>query len=588
MGESKRIIRRVAAVSPFGTGAIWEDNRQSFIAMDISRWPKNAGMSIELDRLALDLQVTSFRAPPRQNRKTPEPLPFYRFPEFLFCPSCRSLDKYSFELGEDRPICSNDRCARSALVPVRFVAMCTDGHIFDVDWVWWAHRSAKTNCQEKNSLAWRELGGGIGLEGLSVQCLKCGAQQNLKDIGAFSLKCNGRHPWEKIEKRRDCSASVLVTQRGNHNVWTPSLRTALDIPPESNWEPDDDIRDQLRENAAFKSLVGQAPGGYFEAKKLKGIAAQFRIPLDKVSKILAQERNGGNMKNSRIQLPIRVGEWRAFLRAEAADDRSRFVVEEVELDPLDNAMSGLVSPSWISQISQVVAARRLREVRALRGFSRIKDVGESFKGSTVKMVPCSLDPELKWLPAVEIFGEGIFLRFQEEGIRAWESDTRVKKRVLDLMGDSLPKLGDVAETAVPMPRLYLMHTISHLMIQQLIFDAGYPAASMRERLYVSGADGEASMCGILVYTASGDTEGSMGGLVRQAESRRFLNTFGRVLERAQWCSLDPVCSETRSGEDGLNQAACHACSLVPEVSCELRNLYLDRSLVVGSNYSYFQ
>ena len=186
MGESKRIIRRVAAVSPFGTGAIWEDNRQSFVAMDISRWPKNAGTSIELDRLARDLQVTNFRTPPRQNRKAPEPLPFYRFPEFLFCPSCRSLDRYSFELGEDRPTCSNDRCATSALVPVRFIAMCADGHIFDVDWVWWAHRSSESNCRESHSLVWRELGGGIGLEGLSVECTKCGAKQNLKDIGAYS------------------------------------------------------------------------------------------------------------------------------------------------------------------------------------------------------------------------------------------------------------------------------------------------------------------------------------------------------------------------------------------------------------------
>ena len=126
------------------------------------------------------------------------------------------------------------------------------------------------------------------------------------------------------------------------------------------------------------------------------------------------------------------------------------------------------------------------------------------------------------------------------------------------------------------------------MIQQLIFDAGYPAASMRERLYVSDSDSGEAMCGLLVYTASGDTEGSMGGLVRQAEPRRFINTFSRILERAQWCSLDPVCSETRSGDNGLNQAACHACSLTPEVSCELRNIFLDRSLVAGSDYSYFR
>lgn len=589
MGESKRIIRRVAAVSPFGTGAIWEDNRESFVAMDISRWPRDAGTPIELRRLEDDLQVSGFRMPPRQNSRERKALPFYRFPEYLFCPACRSLDQYKFDQDEARPTCQNSNCARIPLVPVRFVKMCADGHISDVDWLWWAHRSAEqSTCQEKHSLAWRELDGGIGLEGLSVECRKCGVKQNLKDIGSVRFNCSGRHPWEKIEKRLNCPADVLVTQRGNHNVWTPTLRTALDIPPESNWEPDDDLRKLLRENSDFKSLLGQAPGGFFEAQKLKGIAARLRIPLEKVAQLLSQERAGSRREELEAQLPIRVGEWRAFLRSESSHDRSRFVVERVDLGSPRSLPGGNPMPPWISQISQVVAARRLREVRALRGFSRIKDAGETFKNSTVKMVPCSLDPLVKWLPAVEIYGEGIFLSFNEEEMRKWETAPKVRARVLALMGSSVPRLGDVAEPPVSLPRLYLLHTISHLMIQQLIFDAGYPAASMRERLYVSAADSEDAMCGLLVYTASGDTEGSMGGLVRQAEPGRFVKTFARVLERAQWCSLDPVCSETRSGEDGTNQAACHACSLIPEVSCELRNLYLDRSLVIGSDYSYFQ
>jgi len=589
VGESKRIIRRVAAVSPFGTGAIWEDNRESFVAMDISRWPRDAGTPIELKRLEDDLMVAGFRMPPRQNSRDRKPLPFYRFPEYLFCPACRSLDQYRFDDDQVRPTCQNSKCARTPLVPVRFVKMCADGHISDVDWHWWAHRGAKqSTCQEKHSLAWRELEGGIGLEGLSVECRKCGAKQNLKDIGSIPFKCSGRHPWEKIEKKINCDADVLVTQRGNHNVWTPSLRTALDIPPESNWEPDDDLRELLRENSEFKNLLGQAPGGFFEARQLRGIAARLRIPLEKVTQLLEQERAGSRQESPETQLPLRVGEWRAFLRSESADDRSRFVVEKVDLSSSRKEPGRNATLPWISQISQVVAARRLREVRALRGFSRIKDVGESFKNSTVRMVPCSLDPLVKWLPAVEIYGEGIFLSLNDEEMRKWEAAPEVRARVSGLIGSSVPRLGDVAEPPVSLPRLYLLHTLAHLLIQQLIFDAGYPAASMRERLYVSGADSEDAMCGLLVYTASGDTEGSMGGLVRQAEPSRFVNTFARVLERAQWCSLDPVCSETRSGEAGVNQAACHACSLIPEVSCELRNLYLDRSLIIGSNYSYFR
>ena len=331
VAESKRIIRRISAVSPFGPGAIWEENRESFIAMDISRWPTDAGEIVKLDRLAEELKVSGFRTPPRQNSRSPQKLPFYRFPEFLFCPNCRALDRYSFEKSRERQVCSKDTCSGALLVPVRFIAMCTDGHIFDVDWFWWAHRNSKVNCQERHSLIWKELGGGIGLEGLRVECAKCKASESLKEISRVQLRCAGRHPWEKLEKSQKCDADVLVTQRGNHNVWTPSLRTALDIPPESNWEPDDDIRNVLKEHPDFIALLGQKSGGFFEKGRIRAIAGQLRVSAEKVQELLMVERAGGRERPNVVPIPLRIGEWRAFLKAEPADDRSRFVVEDVNL-----------------------------------------------------------------------------------------------------------------------------------------------------------------------------------------------------------------------------------------------------------------
>lgn len=56
------------------------------------------------------------------------------------------------------------------------------------------------------------------------------------------------------------------------------------------------------------------------------------------------------------------------------------------------------------------------------------------------------------------------------------------------------------------------------------------------------------------------------------------------MSRAEWCSNDPVCCESGpSGSDGLNLAACHACLLLPETSCERRNIYLDRVSIVGES-----
>jgi hypothetical protein len=128
------------------------------------------------------------------------------------------------------------------------------------------------------------------------------------------------------------------------------------------------------------------------------------------------------------------------------------------------------------------------------------------------------------------------------------------------------------------PRLVLVHTFAHALVDQFALDAGYPAASLRERLYV-GDD----MTGLLVYTASTDSAGSLGGLVAQGEPETLQQAFMAAVARASWCSADPICVETEAqGADGLNLAACHACVLLPETSCEEMNVLLDRALLVGT------
>jgi hypothetical protein len=125
--------------------------------------------------------------------------------------------------------------------------------------------------------------------------------------------------------------------------------------------------------------------------------------------------------------------------------------------------------------------------------------------------------------------------------------------------------------------------MAHMVISQLVFECGYSAASLRERLYIS-ADEKAPMAGILVYTAAGDTEGTLGGLVRLGRPSRLAPIMSRALSRASWCSADPVCSENLGGQGSrrTNLAACHACILLPETSCETINHGLDRAMVIGT------
>src|SRR5690606_7105826 len=122
------------------------------------------------------------------------------------------------------------------------------------------------------------------------------------------------------------------------------------------------------------------------------------------------------------------------------------------------------------------------------------------------------------------------------------------------------------------------HTFAHLLIDQVAREAGYPASSLRERLY-AGSD----MAGILIYTASADSAGSLGGVAAMADPDRLGPAFVEAQRRLSWCSADPVCIEsTGAGTDGANLAACHNCSLLPETSCEEFNVLLDRGSLFGT------
>ena len=125
-----------------------------------------------------------------------------------------------------------------------------------------------------------------------------------------------------------------------------------------------------------------------------------------------------------------------------------------------------------------------------------------------------------------------------------------------------------------------LHTLAHAVIRQLESEAGYPAASLRERIY-AGTD-DFTMAGVLIYVSVPDKLGSLGGLVQLARPRRFLRILQSALDQASWCSLDPVCaSHQGQGPALLNLAACHACTLIPDTSCEFGNTLLDRICIKG-------
>lgn len=230
--------------------------------------------------------------------------------------------------------------------------------------------------------------------------------------------------------------------------------------------------------------------------------------------------------------------------------------------------------------SAVLQLERLREVNALIGFTRVEAPDESVEEEEKPpTAPLSYDGKPEWVPAGEVHGEGIFLRFDETMVKAWEENVAVKARDEILQAGHRgwrnarkldPSLG------YPGARYVMIHTFAHSLIRELALECGYNSASIRERVY---ADEE--MAGVLIYTAAADSDGTLGGLVELGESETLGRLVGQALERASICASDPLCSEHEPSDDrSLHAAACHACTFVSETSCERGNRYLDRAFLV--------
>ena len=244
----------------------------------------------------------------------------------------------------------------------------------------------------------------------------------------------------------------------------------------------------------------------------------------------------------------------------------------------------------IDVISKVTLVKKLREVRALVGFSRLNPSDQySISGFDSGVLPKGFVPikekETNWYPAYETRGEGIFIEFDNEKINQWiESNPEINSRVLLLNNRynlRQKKFGNKEREITP--KYILLHTIAHLLIRELSFQSGYDSASLTERIYCNVEDKDNNMSGILIYTSSGDSEGTLGGLVRQGRYDTFPRILSDAVRKAQWCSSDPVCIDSLAqGRDSLNLSACHACSLISETSCEEFNVLLDRALIVGT------
>lgn len=494
------------------------------------------------------------------------------FPQWTYCPSCGLLHNRPWRHRDpDEPwTCSNHSC-RKELEQVPWVMVHEEGHLADIP----LHRIAHAQQPKDDQTCrpdWNEpyLRLDEDERGRIVICTRCQARSALPDRFPYPSGAS-QQPWIFQPPADLLEEPAWILGINDVRVHASNTSTALVIPPESRIHKGT-VEDRLYCNTGWQQELQNAKTPLGQKAAFKRIARACHCDSNRLEQAWAKIKQGypfyGNPVPSDDLLEA---EYEALIHpVPDLNEDEDFVTEHHTDGWKTKGRTAEGTPlQAIKAVSRLIEVRRLKEVLVFRGFTRI--------GTEKTNVPPDITHETDWLPALELYGEGIFFTLDEEPLSQWEQQPALQAHTTTLTRRMAGVRVSALQTDLT-PRFLLLHTLAHLIIRNLEIEAGYPAASLKERIYCE--TGKRSMAGVLIYVAVPDEVGSLGGLGEMANPGRFLRILTRAFDSAAWCSLDPVCgTQDGRGPHLLNRAACHACVLIPESSCLFGNILLDRTFV---------
>ncbi len=577
-------LRQSQIITTYGPGALIDLPRYSAIVAGLEQWPNTSLLEEIVEprltsklRILTGIQSPRLYAPPAENNDPTKPdlgIVAYQFPEWFLVQEASDPDQRerSRRLVPRRALDDKGRFDGRAVIATRFVRACPKGHVDDVDWHGFVH-GPDSGCPRTKQLWLDERGTGGDLADLYVRC-ECGKQRSLYEATQVEARplglCQGSRPWLGTHANEECKEISRLLTRTASNAYFPQVISVLSLPDLGG-----DLDGLVRELWDDLQIVDDLEGLNFIKRKPSIAARLVGVDLDNVLEAIKRVKHG--VAESK---PVKHAELDAILSVPEGfgDDvpiNQNFHARRLPEHIWRNR------PELSQPIEAVIQVHRLREVLALVGFTRFEAYAPDINGEfETDVARASLSREAEWLPAVENRGEGIFIQLRASAIADWLARDGVKNRL-----DSLKNGHELWASERKITRLFpggpyiLLHTLSHLLVQSMSMKCGYPASAIRERIY---ANPEINQFGILLYTGSPDSEGTLGGLVQQG--RYIESHLADALTTGALCSNDPICSShvpSKSLERRwLQGASCHGCALLAETSCEMRNDYLDRALVV--------
>jgi Domain of unknown function (DUF1998) len=583
-------LRQGQLVTTFGPGAMTDLPERSVLIAGLEDW---VGERDQISEPRLSAKIANLLQIPSVRLETPPSagdiddqrmsgVRAYRFPEWFVTqdPPGKGQDEsrrsrylvHVRALARGNVFVHPETRKKLKVVPVRFVRACRLGHIGDIDWYFFLHGNDNT-CRNQGRLLFLDERGTSGdLSEIWIRC-SCGksersmAQIAIQKAEVFG-RCDGARPWLGPAMKESCDEMNRLLVRTASNAYFPQRMSVISLPERiesireavsAAWdflEAAEDEADVAKERR--KTKVRDALEGVTDAEVWAEIQAR-RSPLS------IQEKS---VKSAELETLIATSE-------QIAEDRPEGIYY-ARILPKANW-----SAPWMDGIEKVVLVQRLREVMALVGFTRFEAAAPDTEGELDMGVRrADLARNVTWVPAVENRGEGVFLQFSQVAIENWLGKAAVIERAVQLRRgfDAWKAEHGTSTRKFAGPAYIMLHSFAHLLITTIALECGYPASSIRERIYALPDIGY----GILLYTGSSDAEGTLGGMIEVG--RRISDTIRNALDLGALCSNDPVCSqhlpESPHERSFLLGAACHGCLLVAETSCEQQNDHLDRALVV--------